>query len=107
MIINKKYYEKYFINLVKYLNLIKFPFLYYLPSLLKRDFRTDSVKTKKKYNFLPLKNFNKDILINENFFFLDSEVCFISHYVGIINKKNLDYDFYYGKLLQEFKKKKN
>ena len=106
MIINKKYYEKYFINLVKYLNLIKFPFLYYLPSLLKRDFRTDSVKTKKKYNFLPLKNFNKDISINENFFFLDSEVCFISHYVGIINKKNPDYDFYYGKLLQEFKKKK-
>ena len=69
MIINKKYYEKYFINLVKYLNWIKFPFLYYLPSLLKRDFRTDFVRTKKNYNFLSLRNFNKDISINENFFF--------------------------------------
>ena len=45
-------------------------------------------------------------MINENKKFLETKVCFVSHYVGIINKKNLDYDFYYGKLFQEFKKKK-
>jgi len=105
VILNKKYYKKYFINLIKYLNSINFPFLYYLPSLLKRDFRNDFVYTKKNCNFFSLRNFNNNILISDKKNFLESEVCFISHYVGIINKKNPDYDFYYGKLFQEFEKK--
>lgn len=106
MIIDKKYYKSYFVNLVKFLNLINYPFLYYLPSLFKRDFRNELVPTKKKNNFFSLRNFNNDILINKKQNFLETEVCFLSHYVGNINKKNPDYDLYFGKLFQKFKKKK-
>ena len=105
MILNKKYYKKYFTDLVKFLDLINFPFLYYLPSLFKRDFRNESIPSTKNYDFFLFRNLNKDILINEKKT-LDTEVCFISHYVGIANNINQDYDFYYGRLLQEFKKKK-
>ena len=85
MIINKKYYETYFTNLVKFLNLINYPFLYHLPLLFKRDFRNNLVL---KINFFSLINFNNDILINKKKNFLETEVCFVSHYVGIVNKKN-------------------
>ena len=105
MILNKKYYKKYFTDLVKFLDLINFPFLYYLPSLFKRDFRNEFIPSTKNYDFFLFRNLNKDILINEKKT-LDTEVCFISHYVGIANNINQDYDFYYGRLLQEFKKKK-
>lgn len=106
MILNKKYYKKYFTTLVKFLNSINYPFLYYLPSLFKRDFRNEFIPSTKNYDFFLFRNLNKDIFINEKKKTLDTEVCFISHYVGIVNSKNQDYDFYYGKLFQELKKKK-
>ena len=106
MILNNQYYKKYFINLIKFLNSINFPFLYYIPSLFKRDLRKEFIPEKQNFNFSLLRNFNNDIYINKKNKIFETEVCFISHYVGIIKKKNLDYDFYYGNLFKELKKKK-
>ena len=106
MILNNQYYKKYFINLIKFLNSINFPFLYYIPSLFKRDLRKEFIPQKQNFNFSLLRNFNNDIYINKKNKIFETEVCFISHYVGIIKKKNLDYDFYYGNLFKELKKKK-
>ena len=89
MILNNQYYKKYFTNLKVFLNSKNFPFLYYLPSLFKRDFRKEFVPVKENYNFSLFRNFQNDIYINKKKKFFETEVCFISHYVGIIDKKIL------------------
>ena len=105
MKLNKQYYKKYFLNLVKFLKFSNFNFLYYLPSLFKKDLRNDFNLRKKNKNFFILNNVDKDIFFKREKEILESEICFISHYVGSAQKKNLDYDFHYGNLFKKLKKK--
>ena len=80
--------------------------MYYLPSLLKRDFRKDFVLTEKNYDFFSFRNFQNDIYINKKKKFFETEVCFVSHYVGIIDKKILIMIFIMEIYLKSLKKKK-
>tara|TARA_B100001063_G_C16769478_1_gene560720 strand:+ start:1820 stop:3301 length:1482 start_codon:yes stop_codon:yes gene_type:complete len=105
MELKKRYYKKYFSILVNFLNKIDFTFLYYIPGLFLRDFRNNHDKSKKiSVNFFR-GIFDKDIIIKKNELLKSSSICFISHYVGAINNKDLDHDFYFGNLFKILNKK--
>lgn len=102
--LKKIQYKKYFPILVNFLNKINFTFLYNIPGLFLRDFRNE--KNKK----IPVNFFRgileRDIIKKKNNLLNTSSICFISHYVGSINNKDLDYDFYFGNLFKILTKKK-
>ena len=85
-------YEKYFKNLNLTLNNLNNKFLYYIPSLYKKDLRKDKISIiKVKFSFIS-SLFRKNYLIEDLDKVKKSKICFISHYVG--NKTNdKDYDF--------------
>ena len=99
-------YEKYFKNLNLTLNNLNNKFLYYIPSLYKKDLRKDKISIiKVKFSFIS-SLFRKSYLIEDLDKVKKSKICFISHYVG--NKINdKDYDFYYGNLFKRLEIQKS
>ena len=99
-------YEKYFKNLNLTLNNLNNKFLYYIPSLYKKDLRKDKISIiKVKFSFIS-SLFRKSYLIEDLDKVKKSKICFISHYVG--NKINdQDYDFYYGNLFKRLEIQKS
>jgi len=95
-------YKNYFLSIKKILKRINFDFLYYIPSLYKKDLRKDKISIIKiKFNFL-ISLFRKNYLVDNPNYIKKSKICFISHYVGSdISDKN--YDFYYGELFKKLK----
>ena len=94
------FYKKYFLSIGDFLQKSNSDFLYYIPSLYKKDLRKDKISVIKiKFNFL-LSLFRKNYLVDDLSYIRDSKICFISHYVGsYIEDKN--YDFYYGELFKK------
>ena len=94
------FYKKYFLSIGDFLQKSNFDFLYYIPSLYKKDLRKDKISVIKiKFNFL-LSLFRKNYLVDDLSYIRDSKICFISHYVGsYIEDKN--YYFYYGELFKK------
>ena len=97
---NNLSYKKYFIKIGYVLKKLNFNYLYYIPSIYKKDLRRDKISIIKiNFNFL-VSLFRKNYLIDDPNHLVNSRICFISHYVGnrILDK---NYDFYYGKLFKK------
>ena len=93
-------YKKYFTRLNSTLIKINNNFLYYIPSLFKKDLRKDKISIIKiKFSFFK-SLFGKSYLCDNIFMVKKAKICFVSHYVGNkINDKN--FDFYYGSLFKK------
>lgn len=96
-------YKKYFRNLSYSLKNLNNSFLYFNPDIYKKDLE----KNKGKSNYGFFKNsFKKSFLLDNKNKIKNSQICFISHYVG--NKiSDKDLDFYYGNLFKNSKFKKS
>lgn len=93
-------YKKYFLNLVSFIKSSNFSFLYNIPELFIRDFRKDKSNNNKFISNFFQGIFDRNIYFKNPNFLENSKICFISHYVGATNRKNLDYDFYFGNLFK-------
>ena len=100
----KNIYKKYFYNLNSILTKLNNKFLFYVPDLYKRDLRKDKISII-KINFSFFKSlFQKSYLFDNYERTINTEICFISHYVGNVDE-NTDLDFYYGSLFRNLNKK--
>ena len=100
----KNIYKKYFYNLNSILTKLNNKFLFYIPDLYKRDLRKDKISII-KINFNFFKSlFQKSYLFDNYERTINTEICFISHYVGNVDE-NTDLDFYYGSLFRNLNKK--
>ena len=98
-------YKKYFLNLVSFIKSSNFSFLYNIPGLFIRDFRKDKSNSNKFISNFFQGIFDKNIYFKKTNLLKNSTICFVSHYVGVTNRKNLDYDFYFGNLFKILSKK--
>ena len=97
--------KKYFNYISKILKKIKLDILYLVPEIYKYNQRNDIQDNRYRNFFNNLFFFNDEYIFQNKKKFLNSEIIFISHYVGnTFNDKDLD--FYYGSLFKFLKKKK-
>ena len=67
------FYKKYFLSIGDFLQKSNFDFLYYIPSLYKKDLRKDKISVIKiKFNFL-LSLFRKNYLVDDLSYIRDSK----------------------------------
>ena len=107
IILEKMSYKNklYFKNIRSILKKFNLDFLYFFPEIYKNKPRIDAKKNKFEKIYKNFLSFEKNYLIQNKKLYSNSEIIFVSHYVGN-TFKDKDLDFYFGNLFKYLKEKK-